>query len=139
MPKTIRASTEARRRRRERAEQIADAPGGHARVFAAALSDAGLAALCRAVETLEREHMPASVWTWPGACDEHGQLDPAGSFRRRPWSDHAGGRLQRGGPGRELAGVWDNTGGHAALLALARRTQRRPERVRNPSSQRRRS
>ena len=89
MPKTIRASTEARRRRRERAEQIADAPGGRARVFAAALSDAGFAALCRAVETLDREHMPASVWTWPGACNKHGQLDPAGSFRRRPWSDHA--------------------------------------------------
>ena len=58
-------------------------------MFAAAVSDAGFSALVRAVEALEQTHAPESTWTWPGTYDEHGQLDPAGSFRRRPWFDHA--------------------------------------------------
>ena len=69
------------------AEAWADADPAAA--FEAAVSDACFAALCDAVKTLEQTDKPDSPWRWPGACDEHGRLDRAGMFRRRPWADAA--------------------------------------------------
>ena len=57
--------------------------------FAAAVSDEGFQALTLAVNALEQKHTPESEWRWPGACDRDAKLDPAGSFRRRPWADAA--------------------------------------------------